>query len=92
METNVTIMRRPQVESAMGLARSTIYKMVKLGLFTDPVPIYGRSVGWPLAEVNSINAARIAGKSDREIRDLVEKLHTARKELYTVEMVREVQS
>jgi prophage regulatory protein len=36
-------------------------------------------VGWPSSEVAAINAARIAGKTDDEIRALVVKLEEARK-------------
>jgi prophage regulatory protein len=36
-------------------------------------------VGWPANEVAALNAARIAGKSDDEIRQLVRKLEAARK-------------
>jgi prophage regulatory protein len=38
-----------------------------------------RAVGWPANEVAALNAARISGKSDSEIRDLVVKLEAARK-------------
>ncbi len=51
METNVTIMRRPQVEAATGLARSTIYKWVKDGQFPAPVKIGVRQVGWKSTDV-----------------------------------------
>jgi len=36
-------------------------------------------VGWPAHEVATLNAARIAGKSDVEIRALVKDLEAARK-------------
>jgi prophage regulatory protein len=36
-------------------------------------------VGWPSSEVEALNAARIAGKTDQEIRVLVVKLEAARK-------------
>jgi prophage regulatory protein len=36
-------------------------------------------VGWPASEVSAINTARIAGKTDDEIRVLVVKLEAARK-------------
>ena len=52
-----------------------------MGLFTKPVPIGQRSVGWPDYEVVAINAARIAGKSEAEIRELVNRLHAKRTEL-----------
>jgi prophage regulatory protein len=36
-------------------------------------------VGWPSDEVAAINAARIAGKTDEEVRALVAKLEVSRK-------------
>jgi prophage regulatory protein len=52
---------------------------IQQGLFTPPVPIGARAVGWPADELAALNAARIAGKSDDEIRALVAKLEAARK-------------
>ena len=72
------ILRRPRVEEAIGLSRSTIYLRVSQGLFTQPVSLGPRAVGWPASEVAAINAARIAGQSDDEIRALVAQLHSAR--------------
>jgi len=72
------ILRRPRVEEAIGLSRSTIYLRVSQGLFTQPVSLGPRAVGWPAGEVSAINAARIAGKSDKEIRELVAQLEAAR--------------
>jgi len=72
------ILRRPRVEEAIGLSRSTIYLRVSQGLFTQPVSLGPRAVGWPASEVAAINAARIAGQSDDEIRALVTQLHNAR--------------
>lgn len=68
------ILRLPTVLQQRGRSRSTHYVDIKDGLFTKPVPIGGRSVGWPEYEVDAINAARIAGKSDDEIRSLVIRL------------------
>ena len=72
------ILRRPRVEEAIGLSRSTIYLRVSQGLFTQPVSLGPRAVGWPASEVADINAARIAGKPDEEIRELVAQLEAAR--------------
>lgn len=74
-----TILRRKQVQSRIGLSRSTLYLRIAHGLFTHPVSLGGRSVGWPEHEVGALNAARIAGKPDAEIRALVAQLETARK-------------
>jgi hypothetical protein len=49
------------------------------GLFTRPISIGQLAVGWPPNELIEINAPCIAGKSDEEIRALVVKLKTARK-------------
>ena len=70
--------RRPIVEQATGDSRSTIYRKIKQGLFTKPVQIGGERVAWPANEVTAINQARIAGKSDEEIKQLVIELEAAR--------------
>ncbi len=75
----MVILRRPTVEGKTGHPRSTLYEHIKAGLFPSSVSIGARSVGWVEAEVEAINAARIAGKSDDEIRELVARLHAARK-------------
>ena len=74
-----TILRIPAVKSESGLSRSTIYLRIAQGLWTKPVNLGARAVGWPSDEVAAINAARIAGKTDEELRALVEKLEMARK-------------
>jgi prophage regulatory protein len=73
-----SILRLPQVKSHSGLARSTVYLRVSQGLFTKPIQLGGRSVGWPANEVDALNAARIAGKTDDEIRSLVARLESQR--------------
>lgn len=74
-----TILRLPAVLRERGRSRSAHYLDIQQGLFTRPVAIGLRAVGWPADEVEALNAARIAGKSDQEIRDLVAKLEAARK-------------
>jgi prophage regulatory protein len=75
-----TILRLPAVKSESGLSRSTIYLRISQKLWTKPVSLGARAVGWPSDEVAAINAARIAGKTDEEIRALVARLEAARKE------------
>lgn len=75
----VTLIRRPQVESRTGHSCSTVYAKIADGTFVPAVAIGKRSVGWPSHEVDSINSARIAGRTDDEIRTLVAKLVLARK-------------
>ena len=63
-----------------GKSRSGHYEEIKEGLFIKPVAISKRSRRYPEHEVESIIAARIAGKTDKEIRSLVAKLEAARKQ------------
>jgi prophage regulatory protein len=75
----MSILRMSAVKAETGHAsHASVYTAIHEGLFTVPVPIGQRAVGWPDHEVKAINAARIAGKSDDQIRELVAKLHTAR--------------
>jgi prophage regulatory protein len=74
-----TIQRLPTVKHESGLSRSTIYLRIAQGLWTKPISLGGRAVGWPASEVAALNAARIAGKTDAEIRALVQKLQVGRK-------------
>lgn len=74
-----TIYRLPAVKTESGNSRSTLYLRISQGLWTKPVSLGGRTVGWPASEVAALNAARIAGKTDDEIRALVKKLEAERK-------------
>ena len=78
------IHRRPLVSQATGYSRSTLYRKIKDGLFTKPVSLGADKsgnacqVGWPANEVQAIIDARIAGKSDDEVKILVKQLEAAR--------------
>lgn len=78
----MAILRMSGVKVQTGHASHTsIYNDIKAGLFTRGVRIGQRSVGWPDTEVDAINRARIAGKTDAEIMALVDKLHADRLEV-----------
>lgn len=75
----MSILRMSAVKVETGhKSHASIYNAINAGLFTKSVLIGQRSVGWPSEEVQAINAARIAAKSDAEIRELVNRLHTKR--------------
>jgi prophage regulatory protein len=76
------ILRLPAVKQQSGLSRSTLYLRISKGLWTKPISLGGRSVGWPASEIETLNAARIAGKTDDEIRKLVLALQKEREESY----------
>ena len=74
----VEIICLPEVSRTTGLARSTIYLRIEQGLLPKPVSLGGKAVGWPATEISQINAARIAGKSNEEIKNLVDELENQR--------------
>jgi prophage regulatory protein len=76
------ILRMPAVKGRSGhRSDASIYNAIRDGLFPIGVSIGQRAKGWPDYEVDAIITARIAGKSDAEIRELVKLLHTKRTEL-----------
>lgn len=77
---SVLILRLPEIKRLSGLSRSTIYLRISQGLMTKPISLGGRAVGWPSNEVAAINNARVAGKSDVEIKALVALLTSKRGE------------
>lgn len=74
-----TIFRLPSVKLETGYSRSTIYLRIAQQLWTKPVSLGARAVGWPASEVAALNAARIASKTDDEIRQLVIALEADRR-------------
>ena len=76
------ILRLPEVKRVLGhRADASVYNAIRAGLFTNGVAIGQRAKGWPDYEAQAIAAARVAGKSEDEIRELVNVLHTKRTEL-----------
>jgi len=60
-------------------ARSTWYSHISMGILPPPVRVGPRISGWPDTELDAIVAARVAGKDDDAIRELVKQLTAARK-------------
>jgi prophage regulatory protein len=73
------MIRLRDVKALTGLGRSTIYSHIEKGLLPKQVSLGARAVGWPDYEIATINAARVAGKSDDEIVAIVRDLEAARK-------------
>ena len=74
------ILRLKSCLDKSGKTRSPFYADQLVGLMTKPVKTgSGRAVGWPEHELDAIIAARIAGANADEIRQLVQRLHDARK-------------
>ena len=73
------ILRFPDLRKGYGLARGTVYENIYRGTFPTPIRISTRSVGFLQSEVEQVFRARVAGKTDADIRTLVCKIHEARK-------------
>lgn len=73
-----SFLRIPVVLKRRGISRSGHYSEVKARLYTAPIRIGPRAVAYPDYEVDLQNAARVAGMSESEIRDLVVELEAAR--------------
>jgi prophage regulatory protein len=71
-------LRFQKVMDVMAMSRSTLHLRVKQGLLTPPVRLGERCTVWPEHEISAINAARIAQKSNDEIRELVAQLQQKR--------------
>lgn len=54
-----TILRRKQVESRIGLSRSTLYDYIQAGRFPPPIRVGTRAVGWLASEVDAWLCAQI---------------------------------
>lgn len=81
----MTILRMNAVKAETGhRSHASIYNAIRVGLFTRGVSLGARSKGWPDYEVAAINAARIAGHTDEQIKTLVNRLHAKRAELANV--------
>lgn len=56
----IHILRRKQVESRVGLSRSTIYDRIKAGTFPAPISLGGgKAVGWLSHEIDGWLTAQI---------------------------------
>lgn len=58
IEMQDKIYRRPDVESLVGLSRSTIYAMIADGSFPKPIKLGKRAVGWRQSDVLSLLESR----------------------------------
>lgn len=75
----IPLLGAPSARRALGdISTTSLYDGIKRGLITPGIRIAARRVAWPAHEIDVINAARIAGKSDDEIRKLVAQLEASR--------------
>lgn len=72
------LVRIAEVLDAIGVSRANFYNLIAQGLLPRPVKVSARGAALPEYEIRAVNAARIAGKSDDEVRALVVELHARR--------------
>ncbi len=70
METNIReqhdiLLTRRQVEARCGLSTSSIYRLMREGLFPEPIRIGRRAVRWPTSEIDEWLATRPRATGDR---------------------------
>lgn len=75
------LIKLPEVCRRRAQRPTSVYAAVKARRLTPPIKLTERSSAWPEHEIDAINAALIAGRSDSEIRDLVAELTAAREAL-----------
>jgi len=73
-----SFLKYQKVTEVMAMSRSTLRLRIKQGLVTPPIKISERCIVWPEHEISAINAARVAQKSNDEIRELVTQLQQKR--------------
>ncbi len=74
----IALLSMDQLVKAVQLCRSHIYNLMRLGLFMRPVKISERRIVWLSTEVERWIEAKIAGKSDDEIKALVIQMQNSR--------------
>lgn len=55
------VLRRPEVEERVGLARSTLYKLIGLKQFPEPIRLGTNAVGWLESDIEEWLASRQRG-------------------------------
>lgn len=70
----IKFLRLTEVQAHTPLQKCTIYKLIARGLFPPSIKIGLRAAAWLESEINAINAARAAGKPERELKALVKQL------------------
>lgn len=63
------LLRINDLKRALGLSRSSIYRLMKEGLLPQPVPLIpgGKSVAWVASEIQEWIKERIAERDSEEI-------------------------
>lgn len=75
------MLRFSDLKPKLNYSRRTLTRRIAKRLWTKPVRLSDNTIGWPVYEVEMLIAAYIAGRSDHNIRQLVEIFEAARQKL-----------
>ena len=78
------LIKNAEARSFLGVGNTTFYEQLNAGLITPCVKLGVHSVAWPKHEIQAIVAARIAGQSDDQIKQLVKQLIADRAQLPSI--------
>ena len=79
--TPLRIQRKTEVIEQLGICLSTLRTRIIDGLYPPPISLGARAVGWLAHETEAVIAAIAAGRSENEIRELVQQLIELRTQL-----------
>lgn len=72
--SNPLLLRLPAVMERIGRSRSAVYSDIERGVIPPPIRTGRRCAAWPLDEIDAVIRARIAGRPEADIRDLVRRI------------------
>ena len=81
LKTPLRIQRKTEVIAQLGVCLSTLRTRIIDGLYPPPINLGARAVGWLAHETEAVIAAVAAGRSEGEIRELVQQLIELRTQL-----------
>lgn len=77
---DVQMVPKEVVLATFGLrSASPMYDDIQHGLMVEPIRLSARCSRWLVSEIKAVAAARAAGTPDGELKQLVQRLHAARK-------------
>lgn len=81
MNATVKFIKIRDVMKLRARGKTSTYHDIEEGTLTRPIYIAGKSIAWPEHEIAILNQARLAGKNDEAIKQIVTALHIARTEV-----------
>lgn len=80
MISKTQILRKPEVIKMTGLSSTSLFEKQKSGLFPTSISLGSRAVGFIEFEIQALLAARAAGHTDEQVKELVTLMIAKRKE------------